>query len=214
MRQMEETWLEEFRRRGVEGRCQLAVDIGANCGDWTAWMSRHFDVVVAVEPDPRAYDVLVSRGLENVVCINAAVAAAPGSATLYMRESPLQSCLLKDHPIGVAGQPDPEIVQEHEVPTVTLDEILTVADGDVDFIKMDIEGAEALVLPAARDPRWLNARWLIECHDTRAAVGEFLGRIGFENIRIQRHPHPDAHAEHFWVYASKDLENADEDHHT
>ena len=206
---MEETWLDEFRERALQGRCDLAVDIGANCGEWTAWMAEHFKVVVAIEPDPRAFDVLSSRKLENVVCINGAVADVAGTAVLHMRESPLQSCLLKDHPIGIAGQPDPPIVQEHEVTVITLDQVMEVGRGEIDFVKMDIEGAEAAVLPAASDKRWLDARWLIECHNTRGPIGEFLGRVGFENIRIQRHPHPDAHPEHFWVYAAKDLANDD-----
>lgn len=202
---MEETWLEEFRQRAADGRCTIAVDIGANNGEWTAWMADHFDVVVAFEPDPRAFAELDRTKKKNIIAINAAVADAAGTAKLYLRESPLQTSLLEHHPIGAGGNETPatEVI---EIPAVTLDSILETADGHVDFVKMDIEGAEAAVLGASKDKRWLRTRWLIEVHDTRQAVGEFLERTGFQNLRIQKHPYPTAHPEHFWVFAADGLD--------
>ena len=203
---MEETWLEEFRTLAVtRGPCRTAIDIGANVGDWSLWMAEHFERVLAVEPDPRAFEVLEGRGLpENVVASRMAVSGVPGTVSLHMRPSPLQSSVLTQHPVGVAGQPDPPIVQTIEVPAFALDELLEM-DEHIDFVKMDIEGAEAIVLDAANDPRWINTRWLIEIHDTSEQVGGFLERIGFENLRIMRHPYPDAHPGHLWIYVDKEM---------
>lgn len=203
---MEETWLEEFQTMAVtRGPCRTAIDIGANIGDWSVWMAGHFERVLAIEPDPRAYKFLGERGLpENVVASQMAVSGRSGTETIHLRESPLQTSLLEKHPVGIAGQPDPPIVQSVEVAAFKLDELLEMAD-DIDFIKMDIEGAEAQVLREAKDKRWLDTRWLIEIHDTSKEVGMFLERIGFENMRIMKHPHPDAHPAHFWIYIDKDL---------
>jgi len=140
-----------------------------------------------------------------VIAVNAAVAAESGTSKLYLRPSPLQTSLLKDHPIGADGHETPAI-EEVETPTVAIDEIIDMAGGHVDFLKMDIEGAEGDVLRAASDRRWLGTRWLIEVHDTRAGVGDFFTRIGFQNLRVQRHPYPDAHPQHFWVYVEDGLD--------
>jgi len=203
---MEETWLEEFQKLAVtRGPCRTAVDIGANVGDWSEWMAGHFDRVLAIEPDPRAFAALLDRDLpENVVASNMAVAGASGTTTLLMRPSPLQSSLLEIHPVGVAGQPDPPVVKTVEVPAFRLDELLEMNE-HIDFVKLDIEGGEAAVLTAATDPRWRDTRWLIEVHDTSQAVGAFLERVGFENLRMMRHPCPGAHSGHFWIYVDKEL---------
>lgn len=209
---MDETWLEEFRRLAVtRGPCRTAVDIGANVGDWSVWMASHFDRVLAIEPDPRAFATLLERELpENVVAANMAVSSHSGTAALHMRQSPLQSSLLIEHPVGIAGQPDPPVVKTVEVPAFRLDEILEMNEG-VDFVKMDIEGAESAVLEAACDKRWRDTRWLIEVHNTSEAVGRFLERIGFENLRMMRHPFPGAHPGHFWIYVDKELTDGSED---
>ena len=52
----EEWFLEEFEARALLGPRRLAIDVGANVGDWSRWMARHFEQVVALEADPRAID--------------------------------------------------------------------------------------------------------------------------------------------------------------
>lgn len=203
---MDETWLEEFRNLAVtRGPCRTAIDLGANVGDWSAWMAQHFDRVLAVEPDSRAFGVLMQRGLpKNVVASNMAVAGKTGTVALHMRQSPLQTSLLTEHPVGIAGCPEPPIEKTIEVPCFGLDDLLE-SEEKIDFVKVDIEGAEAVVFEAANDPRWIDTRFLIEIHDTSEYVGKFLERIGFENLRMMRHPHADAHPGHFWIYVDKGL---------
>jgi FkbM family methyltransferase len=198
---MDETWLEEFRdeilgmdRRGV------AYDLGANVGEWTRWLAPHFSHVLAVEPDPRAYAALMTDASANVHAVHGAAARVNGATSLHMRASPLQSSISEPHPLG-----DEETVQTIGVNCYTLD-FLNFMSGqafgtrDVDFIKIDVEGAEADVLAGATLPIFRQCAWLIEVHDMDRDVGRELERLGYSDVKIIKHPHKDSHPGHFWVY--------------
>ena len=87
---MSEPWLSEFQERALDGERRVAIDIGANRGEWTRWMAEHFDHVIAVEPDPRAYAYLVANVPENVHCLNVAAADKHGAVQFHLRPDPLQ----------------------------------------------------------------------------------------------------------------------------
>ena len=194
---MNEHFLREFADACIEGQCGLAFDIGANVGEWTVYLSQHFDVVVAVEPDARAFAELNMAAAENCVLFQAAASHSIGEVPLYRRPSALQSSLLPVHPIGGSDQSAAPVIEVQPVKTITID-MLAARYGVPDFIKIDVEGAEVDVLQGMAG---LKPRMLIEVHDTAAAVGRQLERLGYEDIRIMRHPHPAAHPRHFWIYA-------------
>jgi hypothetical protein len=68
-----------------------------------------------------------------------------------------------------------------------------------DFIKIDIEGAEAEAIASATLPCFRQCRWLVELHNTRDAVVEQFERLGYENCEIIKHPSPHAAAGHEWM---------------
>lgn len=117
------------------------VDVGAWVGPTVLWAARHGGHVVAVEPDPVARAVLtenVTRNGADVQILPCAVAVERGRATLHGIEwGDSQSSLLAVATATV------------EVDTLTFAEILP--SGPVDLVKIDIEGAEADVFPAATD---------------------------------------------------------------
>ena len=83
---MSEWWLNEFIGLAISGSVRVAVDIGANEGEWSYLLSRCFDHVIAVEPDPRAYQSLESSAAPNTLAVNAAASDSDGEATLYVRK--------------------------------------------------------------------------------------------------------------------------------
>jgi FkbM family methyltransferase len=119
------------------------VDVGANIGYYTLVGARivgETGRVYAFEPDPLAFEILERNvrlnRLENVVLEQKAVSNAPGTLRLFLAE------LNKgDHRIY---QPEGEQRPYVEVDAVALDEYL--GDRAVDFIKVDTQGAEALIL--------------------------------------------------------------------
>ena len=199
-----EPWLDEFKEAATNGRTRLMFDIGANYGNWSDWGRCSFAKVVAVDCDKRAYAATKMRFEEavdagNVTVLYNAVSSEPGITTVYRRPSPEQTSLLEHHPIGGTGQADAPVESVEFVEAVTLD-CLAAKYGEPDFIKVDVEGAEAMVLAGATAECFRRCRWLIEVHDRGPAVGRHLERLGYHDCRIMRHPMPDAHPQHYWVY--------------
>lgn len=202
---MNEPWLDEWCQKAVKGQCRLMFDIGANTGEWSEWGQGHFAQVIAVDADKRAFGHLEKRfkKIDNVTPIYAAVDHSAGHAAVYRRESPDQTSLLQVHPIGGVGQEAAPVMNIDFVEAVSLDD-LAVKYGAPDFVKVDVEGAEGDVLAGATASCFRRCRWLIEIHDRSREVGEQLERIGIDMVEIIKHPMPDAHPQHFWVYVEGD----------
>lgn len=201
---IEETWLIPYIEIAAE-HGGIALDIGANTGSVARLLATKFDGVLAVEPDHRAFAELLSSAPPNVFCHNAAAAAKNGAVELLLRPSHLQSSLLEVHPIGAGDQAEAPVVERRGVNANTLDFLLFVAkqrfgDVPVTFVKIDVEGFEGEVLSGATDPVFRSIRWLVEVHDRRVEVGEQFQRLGYEHIELIKHPYPNVHPEHFWVY--------------
>jgi FkbM family methyltransferase len=205
---IEEQWLVQFLETGAPVGTGVAFDIGANAGEWTGLLADRCGHVVAVEPDARAFAVAKEKTRPCDMAINAAAADSDGTVTLYMRPSAAQTSLLVDHPIGAGGQADAPIVEQVASRAITLDSLAEMAArawgiDRVDFVKIDVEGAEGLVLRGATSAAFAETRWLIEVHDRQQEVEAELVRLGFTQVTHIKHPIRGAHPRHFWFYADK-----------
>jgi len=171
----------------------LAVDIGANRGEWSRALSSEFQKVVAVEPDERAYSQIGE--IPRVEVAPYAVGEKTGVATLFKRPSPDQNSLLESHPIGAAGGAEAPVVGTQEVAVVSMDDLLPEG---ADFVKMDIEGGEVASLRGClKLDNWARTIFVVECHDTFAEVSRELQRLGKS---VERIPHPlPSHPGHCWA---------------
>jgi FkbM family methyltransferase len=121
------------------------VDIGANIGIHTVHAARRVGQtgnVFAFEPRPQNFDLLQKsihvNGLTNVCkCMNFAIAAAEGSATLHLSDICGHNSLF---PLV-----DERTKTKAEVKTVPLDKVIPV-DERFRVVKIDAEGAELEVL--------------------------------------------------------------------
>jgi FkbM family methyltransferase len=151
-----------------------AFDIGANIGWYTTLLSRLVGgkgSVYAFEPVPRTFESLgrtveKNRCEDNVRLFNNLVGAEPGSGLIY--EFPgLHPGLSSSRPLGGAEK------IEHRIDKITIDDAVDAYDvSAIDFLKIDVEGAEFEVLKgAARSLRTGTIKTiLIEVNEERAAA--------------------------------------------
>lgn len=135
------------------GKGEVVLDIGANIGYYTllfAELVGEQGKVFAFEPDPTNFRLLqrnvVVNSLRNVTLIQKAVSDTNGKLSLYLAEHNKG-----DHRIYDSGDGRQSIPIE----STRLDDYFERCDTQVDFIKMDIQGAEA---SAIRGMPWLLER--------------------------------------------------------
>jgi FkbM family methyltransferase len=123
-------------------RRRVAVDIGAHAGTWSRILAKHFERVEAFEPKPEHCECFKRNVLDaNVVLHKVALgAAAAGEVRLTTQDG---------HSMHTFVVPHGETVAEMR----TLDSFEL---GDVDFVKIDVEGYERQVLLGALETlkRW------------------------------------------------------------
>lgn len=174
----------------------LALDIGANIGNWSNFLCPIFDNVIAVEPDHRAYHKISPKA--NLQILNMAVAEVTGIKTLFKRQMSGQNSLLEKHPIGDGNQSDLPYIEKQTVECISMDDL---AKDGADFVKIDIEGAEILALQGCQNLNsWKRTTFLIECHDTYEEVEKQLFRLDKKITKI-KHPLSGAHPGHCWIIA-------------
>jgi FkbM family methyltransferase len=164
----------------------VVIDVGAGIGtDVIAFSEKIGESgrILAIDAQPTTYLRLVKtckwNGLKNVLCEQVAVTDKAG--TVYIEDDAVNH---ESNAIGAGNIP---------VPGATLDELCERHKFDhVDFLKMNIEGAERMALPGMEKTIRNTARVAIACHDfraergdgdhfaTREVVCEFLRRHGFE----------------------------------
>lgn len=126
----------------------VTVDIGANIGYFTLLLAKLVGPrgrVIVFEPLPENFDVLRENvdlnGYRNVILEPKAVLDTPGSARLYRQREHLltgTASVVQGQGVGL------------RVPAVSLDAYLDAIGERVNFVKIDVEGAEAAVLNGMR----------------------------------------------------------------
>ncbi len=163
----------------------IVVDIGANDGVFTLFAaSVTRNAVHAFEPSPRNVEVLrrniAANGLQHATAHGYAVSDKIGSAKLFLNAEDGQQNLLSDQILPekieqyktntdlnylITG---PDVAESYiEVPTTTLQEIMDSNNFEqIDFLKLDCEGAESLILQSTPTAYLQRVRKIsMEFHD-------------------------------------------------
>lgn len=198
LQSLREVIIEEVYALDASVPCHRVLDLGANIGLYSLWLAHRIEggqpgsaplkacQLLAVEPVPANADVVRMNFTANqihgeVIC--AAVGQQSGEAWFEGRnESNLGQLVMNDR----GGQRAGAVCVR--VPVVGIRELLArFPGGQVDLVKMDIEGGEADLL--GHDLDWLAnvGALVIEWHDDRADSGPLLQNLikaGFRHHRI------------------------------
>ena len=145
-------------------------DVGANDGYFTLFAARRLGPtgqVIAVEPSSRERVNLArnleANGLTNVTVIPSALGAAPGTANLRLAKG----IHAGHNTLGNFAHDGVQMDSFEEVKVDTLDAVVARRGlSRVDFIKVDVEGAEASVIDGAKDVlRRLRPTLLVEINE-------------------------------------------------
>ncbi len=156
----------------------VIFDVGANVGNFSKAVAKQSETgctIIAIEPSFYVHSILafyarswLRRDVE-VRCHKLAIGDRIGITTLH---TPIKSS--GSLRVGLANIADPvnENVFSEDVPLTTLENLLRSEGLErVDLIKMDVEGAEALVLSGAEYVfKDLRPVWYVEVDDDRATA--------------------------------------------
>lgn len=131
-----ERWIEKMKVKTGD----VFVDIGAHIGKYSMKFSKVAKTVVAIEPDPENFESLKRNielnGLKNVIAVRKAAWNRKGTMKFYKGDVKGHGTIKRDCGYGWC-----------EVQTERVDEILnSLGINKVDWIKIDVEGAEYEVL--------------------------------------------------------------------
>jgi FkbM family methyltransferase len=154
------------------------LDCGANLGMATLFFKTVAPGarIVAFEPDPTTFALLsenvTANGLEDVELRNQALWSSEGELTFHVADDP-GSLLMSVIPQRITGR-------KVTVPSVPLSPILEEF-GEVDLLKLDVEGAETEILDELDGSGALERvrEWVVEYHHridgSPSRLGAFLG---------------------------------------
>ena len=163
----------------------LILDCGSNIGMSILYFKHVYPQarVIGLEPDPAIFPYLdenmTRNSLKDVQLVQAALGATEGVLTFYS-DGKYASCLAEHRPAEI-----PPGWTRYEVPCVRLRDYLVEP---VDFLKMNIEGAEWEVLEDSADSLRKVREMVVEYHHlpglprTLHKILELLHEQGFEYV--------------------------------
>jgi FkbM family methyltransferase len=152
---------------------KLILDVGANVGFFSLRYSNKTEKIIAIEPHPRNFEILNKNikinGIRNIEALNLAINDKVGNSILYGSG-------------GSASIINNSSDEKYVVKTTTLDEICKNIE-KIDLLKIDVEGAEELVLKGGNTTLNKVHTLVVEVHHDwvkEESIIKVLSNVGFK----------------------------------
>lgn len=153
------------------GKDDVVIDLGAHVGNASIEFAHHARQVFSFEPNPHVFAELKARTKHypNITIFNKAVSDQTGTTKLYF-ETPKPGRFYEGATI-MQGKSNVGYGKYHDVETISISDVLDLIGEQVAVVKMDIEGAEYMVLDAMLASGRMAEihKVYIECHVDRIA---------------------------------------------
>lgn len=190
-------YYKDDERRIFDGN--IVVDLGGNIGIFNRWAySQGASKVISFEPDKRYFKLLAMNCDERSILFNSAVSDKMGEIEFY--ESP--------HLGGSSIHKFGDYLTKYNVRTYNLDYLFTTGLIDyIDFLKIDIEGAEIEVLKGISDENLKKVNNIaMEYHhktlgyneNLRSEIIKRLNKCGFNSYLIYMGENNELQMIYFW----------------
>ena len=176
-----EIFIEQIYKFNTEKKSPFIIDCGSNYGVSIIYFKMLFPNanILGIEADPNIYKILAAnmeqRNFGNVEVINKAVSSSKESI----------------HFISEGADSGRIVVDQNEVNTLKVDTVNLddLIDQDVDFLKMDIEGAETDVICSSNKLKFVS-QIFIEYHSYKnkpQTLYKLLNKLTSEEFRYYIH---------------------------
>lgn len=149
----------------------IVLDLGAHVGNAAIEFSHFARHVYSFEPNPFVFEELKAQTqrYDNITIFNKAISDTTGAAKLYF-ENAKKGRFYEGSTI-VEGKSNVSYGQHYDVETISVNDVLDEIGAPVAVVKMDIEGAEYVVLDAMIASGRMDEiqKVYVECHADRIA---------------------------------------------
>jgi FkbM family methyltransferase len=176
----------------IEHNIMLLFDIGANIGRWAIANHTPTNRIISVEASPSTYAELQSRvsQYKNIIPLHYAVTSSTDSHVTFYHCNTASTISTLDR--DWLSSPESRFgmyantIQEITVPAISLDRLITEY-GVPDLLKIDVEGAENIVLQSlTQKVPLLCFEWAAEWKDKNIQCMNILRDLGYTQFHIQR----------------------------
>jgi len=144
----------------------ICFDIGAHIGESVVYFNKLFNnpLIYSFEPSPNSFEILKKNNYKNNLCFNYAISNMTGNTVFYENEISHTNSLVKINPLSVDSIKKQKTVNSKiNVKAIKLDDfIIEQKIKKIDVLKIDVQGAEALVLEGGDNALKLSKIVIVE----------------------------------------------------
>lgn len=169
----------------------LLFDVGANVGTWALANVNSSNRIISVEASPSTYEKLMNNvsGVSQIEALNYAVSSTTEPIVIFYHCNYANTLSTLDKQWLISPESRfgylTDSITEVNVPVISIDKLIEKY-GVPDLLKIDVEGAENIVLQSlTQKVPLLCFEWASEWKEKNIQCVEYLVSLGFREFAVQ-----------------------------